>query len=524
MRTKKITAVILTFLLLFASITFISANGSQATIKNVIFLIPDGTSVAATTIARWYKGEALALDEMATGLVRTYWAGGPITDSAPGGTALATGYKTWDKYVATLPSSEEKRPVATLLEAAKLKNKAVGIVSTSEVMHATPADFTAHFPDRSNYDVISEQQVYNGLDVVLGGGSHFFSKEGRGDGEDLIAEIKNLGYDYVTTPEELKASTSDKLWGLFAPAALDYDFDRDPSKQASLAEMTQKAIEVLSKDEDGFFLMVEGSKIDWAAHSNDITGVLSDVLAFDDAVKVALDFAKQNGETVIVSATDHGTGGISVGAAGTNKSYSYAPLSTFLEPLKAIKLTTDVIHNKLNKDKSNVAEVMAEYFGIKDLTEAEIEAIKSATGGLSSVVGPMISKRACIGWTTTGHTGEDVPLYIYSPNSDKLSGVVENTDVAKYIARVLGLDLDEATAELFVKARAAFEAKGAIVEWDNSDIKNPVVIVTKGEDILKLPVYKNIAELNGVVIRMNGLTIFNGICTYVPQEAVDLIK
>lgn len=103
----------------------------------------------------------------------------------------------------------------------------------------------------------------------------------RKDKEDLIKVIKELGYDYATTSEALYKSTSGKIWGMFAPKDLSYDFDRDPAKQSGLAEMTSKAIEVLSKDKDGFFLMVEGSKIDWAAHDNDPVGVISDILAFD---------------------------------------------------------------------------------------------------------------------------------------------------------------------------------------------------------------------------------------------------
>lgn len=127
--------------------------------------------------------------------------------------------------------------------------------------------------------------------------------------------------------------------------------------------------------------------------------------------------------------------------------------------------------------------------------------------------------------TTTGHTGEDVVLYSYHPNSAyKLSGVVLNTDIAKYAEEVLGLDLAEATSRLFVPARAAFEARGAKVVWDDSDVENPVVIVTKGSEVLKLPINKDEANLNGKVINLEGITVFNGTKTYVSQQAVDLVK
>lgn len=161
---------------------------------------------------------------------------------------------------------------------------------------------------------------------------------------------------------------------------------------------------------------------------------------------------------------------------------------------------------------------MATYYGITDLTGSEIKTIKEAKQGrLNYVVGPMISKRAHIGWTTNGHTGEDVVLYVYSPTGDRPTGVIENTDIAKYMERMLGLNLQETTKKLFVPARIAFESKGAKVEWDDSEPNNPVVIVTRGNDKLRLPVNKNLAEINGKLIKMNGLTVYNGVFTFVPQ-------
>ncbi|MDU5947856.1 MAG: alkaline phosphatase, partial [Paenibacillus macerans] len=227
-----------------------AAQETGAAIKNVIILIPDGMANDATALSRWYKGSSLTLDQMASGLVRTHSADAAIADSAPAGTAFATGHKSHTGYVGVLPDKatmpgqakiqpgDEKKPVASVLEAAKLSGKATGIIATSEIMHATPADFSAHYPDRKNYDALSMQQVYNGMDVVLGGGAEYLSPQGRKDGADLIASIKALGYDYVTTPAALKASKSNKIWGAFAPAGLAYDMDRDPSTEPSLAEMT----------------------------------------------------------------------------------------------------------------------------------------------------------------------------------------------------------------------------------------------------------------------------------------------
>ncbi|MGQ3481725.1 alkaline phosphatase [Paenibacillus sp. TY11] len=530
--TKKSVAALVATMMLAVSGGTAMAVEKDTSIKNVIILIPDGMANDATALARWYKGSSLTLDSMASGMVRTHSADAPIADSAPAGTAFATGHKSHTGYVGVLPdeatmpgqepiaAGDAKKPVASILEASKLAGKSTGIIATSEIMHATPADFTAHYPDRKNYDALSMQQAYNGVDVVLGGGGKFLEAAGRKDGQDLVAQIKDQGYEFVTTPEGLKNSISSKLWGSFSPEALAYNLDRDASKEPSLAEMTTKAIDVLSKNDKGFFLMVEGSKVDWAAHANDPTGIISDVLSFDDAVKVALDYAKQNQNTVVVAVTDHGNGGLTIGSSNTTSNYDKTPLASFIDPLKKAKLTGEGLEAKLNADRSNIKEVLSTYFGITDLTDEEVKTIKDAEeGSMNYAVGPIISKRANIGWTTGGHTGGDVVLYTYAPNGDRPSGVIDNTDVNKYMTRVLGLDLDSVSKQLFVPAKAAFEAKGAKFTADTK-----VITVTKGSNKLELPVYKNIATLNGKNSALNGVVVFNGVDYFVPQQAIDLIQ
>ncbi|MCQ4086545.1 alkaline phosphatase [Saccharibacillus sp. JS10] len=506
--------------------------------QNVIILIPDGMGMDGTTLTRWYNGgKPLAMDEMASGLVRTYSADAAIADSAPAGTAFATGHKSHTGYVGVLPDqntmpglqkiaeSDQKKPVANILEAARLSGKSTGIIATSEIMHATPAAFSAHYPDRGNYDALSKQQVYAGIDVVLGGGAKYFTAKERKDGENLQSIIQNLGYDIVRNPAEMKASASDKLWGMFAEGAMSYDMDRDPKKQPSLAEMTSKAIDVLDRNEKGFFLMVEGSKVDWAAHANDPIGIISDVNAFDKAVGEALEFAKADGNTMVIAVTDHANGGISIGDRATTGTYDTEPLSTFTAPLLKAKLTAEGVEAKLitPRTNANIKQVVAQYYGINNLTNKEVESIRRAEKGkLNSVLGPMISERAHIGWTSGGHTGGDVVLYSYAPNGQKLSGLLENTDIAREMASALGLDLDAVSKQLFVSAEEAFKMKGAQIKTDNSDVKNPVLVVTKGSNTLRLPMFKSIASLNGKSVQLNGNIVYNGKQFFVPQDAVDL--
>lgn len=175
------------------------------------------------------------MDDLATGLVRTNNSNTPIADSAPAGTAMATGIKTESPFVGCYPTKggmpgaieiekdREKQPIANVLEGAERSGRSTGIVSTSNIQHATPADFSAHNPDRNNYEDLGEQQVYQGMEVVLGAGSMYLSKESRKDKEDLISEIKNKGYDYFDTLEGMKASKGDKIWGLFEDKSFPYE-------------------------------------------------------------------------------------------------------------------------------------------------------------------------------------------------------------------------------------------------------------------------------------------------------------
>ncbi|MCX7695864.1 MAG: alkaline phosphatase [Caloramator sp.] len=514
--------------------------------KNVIFMLGDGMGISHTTLARWYKGSNLTMDEITAGIIRTYSAESIITDSAPASTAFATGVKSNDKLIGVYPEKielpskktvdekEAYKPLATVLEAAKINGKATGIVSTSQVQHASPAGFTSHVPHRELYYDIAMQQVYQGLDVVFGGGKQYLvpggekynipDDKGRKDGNDLIQELKNMGYAIVEDSKSMKETNANKIWGLFSDDAMDFDKDRNPEKQPSLAEMTKKAIDVLSKDKDGFFLFVEGSEIDWASHANDPVGVISDVLAFDNAVKVALDFAKSNKDTLVIVVSDHDNGGLSIGSKKTDSTYPSLPLASLLEPLKKAKVTGKGIEKLLDEDRSNIVEVMKEYFGIEDLTAEEIEAIKKAPAGkVQYVVGPIISSRSTIGWTTTGHTGNDVVFYSYGPCAPK--GTLENYQFAKIMADAMGIDLEDANDELFVDLETGIQyIPGAEAELNVTDMANPVVEITKGKIKAELPVNTNILKINGKVYRLKGLTILSkSERVYLPLEALDII-
>ncbi|WP_411333022.1 alkaline phosphatase [Metabacillus indicus] len=541
---KKILGITLAGTLAAGSLGFTAANEkaeakkAKSQAQNVIVLVMDGVSSSTTTLARWYKGGPLAMDEILTGGVRTYSAESAITDSAPAGTAMATGNKSNDKFVGVLPETvsspgldssladQPHKPVANVLEGAKLSGKATGIISTSEIQHATPAAFSSHASHRGEYDNIAEQQIYQDIDVVLGGGKDSLTtgtaKNSRKDGENLVKVAEDRGYDIIESREELLNSRSSKLWGAFAPAALAYDMDRETTNpnEPTLAEMTKKGISTLSKDKDGFFLMVEGSKPDWAAHANDPIGMISDTLAFDAAVKEALDFAKKDKNTMVIALSDHGNSGISIGNQNTSADYPSIPVSEYIDPLKEAELTLEGAMKQLKPDQSNKLEVAALY-GIKNPTAEETQAINDSKN-LAKTLVELLAERANIGFTSGGHTGEDLFMYSYGPG--KPIGFVENTDIAHITASAMGFDLKELDKKLFVDAKTAFEAMGAKVSVNAEDKNNSVLVVKKGKTTAEFPVNKNLAIVNGKEIELDSVTVQTKDRFYLSKDAVQLIK
>ena len=480
----------------------VATKADDKKVKNVIYLIADGMSDGILTAAKYYNdiqdgtlgNDKLAMDDIRSGFVKTAWANGPITDSAPAGTALSSGYKANPGVVGL---NIEGQPKAIILEAAELNGLATGIIATSEITHATPAAFSSHVESRQDYNSIMKQQVYKDMEVVLGGGSVFFEATGggkRNDGKDLTEDIKALGYDYVTNKSEMNESDSDKLWGLFAEKDLAYDFDRvaeGNEEEPSLAEMTEKAIEVLEKDGEGFFLMVEGSKIDWAAHANDPSGTIGDILAFDDAIKVALDYAKENQDTIVVVTTDHANSGFSIGNESTTSGYDDLTFEESIMQIKDFKLSAEKFTALVEgKSDDEVKALIKEYYGYSNITAEELEYAK--TGKINEVM----KIRAKLGYITGGHTDGDVYLGVYAPAGvEKLRGTVDNTELPKYMASKLGLNLDSASETLYQDIKAKAEAEGATFVINTYDVENPYFLIEKEDKTLKVIANSNTVEV-----------------------------
>ena len=533
-----------------ASAPVVPVNGSDDNrqVKNVIFMLSDGTANEAWPLIRWVKGGRLASDDILTGTVRTYGADSIITDSAPGSTSYATGQKGTDKGISVYPwrvtvagvdfdPAMQYVPLATLLEGARLTGRATGIVATSNVQHATPADFSAHTHDRSKYTEIGEQQVYQNIDVVLSGGEQYLLPKGVGggvrtDNENLVDVIRSKGYAYLTSRDQMLVASGEKIFGMFAGDAMKYDIDRATFApgEPSLAEMTAKALETLSRSskgkEKGFFLFVEGSLVDWAAHANDPAGVVSDLIAYDNAVKSALDFARADGNTLVISVADHTTGGLSIGVR-TDPNYSTTDDDFVTGPMRRARLTAEGLGRIIAKDTSEakIREAFADHWGITDLKTEEFSLIQNRPEGAApqSVLAPILSRRARLGWTTGGHTGGDPYLFSFGPG--RISGLWENTDIGRYVAKKMGFTFPEINRRLFVDAASAFLTAGFSTVIERTDPTNPVLVVSRGEAKARLPLSKNLVLVNGKVIELEGIVVLAEKLdkVFVPRQAVEVV-
>ena len=266
--------------------------------KNIILFIGDGMGPAQVTAAKVIKGTLEMERCPVTGLMTTWAADKLITDSAAAATAMATGVKTKNGMISIGPDGNRLK---TVLERAEEKGKTTGLVATCAVTHATPAGFATHVPNRNQHEEIARQLTESDVDVLFGGGLKHF----RPDlGPDHLPKLREKMTVATNTAEFRALGTPKKAAALLYPVHPPLAAERE----IPLTELTTKAIEILSQDEDGFFLMVEGSQIDWMGHDNNGTDLVAEVVDFDDVIKVGLDFAESDGDTLVIITADHETG------------------------------------------------------------------------------------------------------------------------------------------------------------------------------------------------------------------------
>lgn len=299
---KKIGGFLMAFIMFILSFFGIGTRPGETKIKNVIFLIGDGMGVMSVEKTRHETGAKLALDSFPVkSLSQTASASSSVTDSAAGATALACAVRTNNGAVGVYPDdmNAEKSYPMNLCEFSKSKGMKTGVVTTDSTAGATPGGFSAHTSSRSNAAEITQDQLESSLDLIWGAKTSRCSR----------SKAESAGFEYVTNFEEMSALTAEtRSFGQFDGAL----WKQDCGKLPTLTQMTAKAIELLDGGENGFFLMVEGAHIDKNSHGNNGEGMKEALLSFDSAVKTALDFAKKDGQTLVVVTADHETGGITL--------------------------------------------------------------------------------------------------------------------------------------------------------------------------------------------------------------------
>ncbi|KAI8378575.1 alkaline-phosphatase-like protein [Blakeslea trispora] len=448
--------------------------------KNVIMMISDGLGPASVAFARTYYqiinnkpyDFEMPLDKIHIGQSRTRSASTLVTDSAAGATAFSCNIKTFNGAVGVGP---KKNPCGTLLESAKhAKNMLTGLVATSRITHATPASFSAHVENRDNENAIAKQQIGDNplgrsVDLMFGGGyCHFLPKTQKNgcrfDGRHLFEEAKSI-YNWTTVMYNDKEAYDHlpidasilPVISLFSPDHLAYEIDRDASKEPSLSEMSKKALDILFKatkdKEEGFFLMIEGSRIDMAAHSNDAPTHVHEILEYQKAVELVMRYVDDHPDTIMISTSDHETGGLSL---ARQVSKAYPEYLWYPDVLTKVK-SSAVNLSKLIKAEKNLTQdfitnnILRERLGIMDATEEEVHVLmkpNASPKALEEYLADMVSIRAQLGWATHGHSGVDVNLYAYGHGTEYLIGSHENIQIGEFITKALNLNLTEVTSEL----------------------------------------------------------------------------
>jgi len=416
--------------------------------KNIIFLISDGMSTGTLQMANLYSQNILnkngnwmnlyAENKVSRALMDTASASSAVTDSAAASSSFGGGYRVRNGVLNVGPNGEKYLPIWQ-----KFKNagKKAGCVTTVTITHATPAGFCVNSDSRNAENEIAEMYAGLGLDVLMGGGDEFFNPDKRSDKKDIYKIYKEKGYQILKDKTELgNLKKGVKTLGVFSTGALPYSIDRTniPELQhtPTLAEMSKAAIDQMKDHKDGFVLLIEGGKVDWAAHANDIAALIHDQLAFDEAVKTAVDFAEKDTETLVIITTDHGNAnpGLIYGTDATKKFNSIADYKYTNEYiLNAIhsnfnlQQIKDWIYqtNKISLSDQEAQHLLDFYSGLEKMEDGLYNYKKLPFKAYSEIQ----KKHNNIGWISMDHSGDYVELAAFGPGSELLKPFVKNTDM-----------------------------------------------------------------------------------------------
>ena len=437
-----------------------SANTvTSSTPKNIIMVVGDGMGPAYTSAYRYFNDnpvtpeiEETVFDRYLKGMSSTYPApiSGVVTDSAAAATALATGVKSYNGAISV---DVNKKNVQTVLEWAKLQGKKTGVVVTSQINHATPASYLAHNEYRKNYNEIADSYIDEGIkaDLYLGGGWKYFIREDR----NLVNEFKQAGFHYIDNYDGLANFPKNKpVLGLFADTGLPWALD--DSNKHRLSAMTKAGLHHLidlqhsdNKADNGFFMLIEGSQIDWAGHGNDISDAMAEMDDLAKTIEYLEHFVKHNPDTLVIITADHSTGGFTIAANGKYE-WNTANLRTMKHSVNYIakqltnneikaENTTSLFNFELSQDELNLLKD-SKHNAKVDKTKNMYQSKETSASELALIktIKSIMDKRTNSGWTSGGHTAIDVPVFAFGEQSELFNGLQDNTDIAKKIFMLLG--------------------------------------------------------------------------------------
>ena len=447
--------------------------------KNVIFLVVDGMCNGTLGLAHHWKlrhaGEAphwiqlFERPDLHRSLQDTASASSPVTDSAAAASAWGSGQRIMNGAINVDPDGKPLKPI---LSYAKAAGKKTGLVSTCRITHATPAGFTVSVPQRGMENAIARQYLEREVDLLLGGGArHFIQQQKDGSVVDLLAQFKAKGYQISRNRTELlQAKKSQRLLGLFSeshmPYAIDRKNDRALSSIPDLPEMFQTALTHLDDSRDGFFLQVEGGRVDHAGHANDAGAILHEYLEFDRCIPIALDYIEAHPETLLIVTTDHGTGGCQLDGQG--KSYNGTGLA--LERIDQITHSFEWLQKTFTKTGRFDPAVFASATGIQPPREQTASMQKALDGGvqytdpqptseqtammqkaldsgvkyLSNTIheafGQELNEITSVGWSSRKHTAECCDLLAFGPGSQPIPPFIHNNELFGHMLAAMGLE------------------------------------------------------------------------------------
>ncbi|MEG0925432.1 alkaline phosphatase [Chryseobacterium sp.] len=415
--------------------------------KNIIFMVSDGMSLGTLSMADLYSRNILGKGsnwlnlyhekKVSRALMDTASASSIVTDSAAASSAFGGGIRVKNGVLNMGANGEKHIPI---WQKFKKAGKKAGCVTTVTATHATPAGFCVNSAKRNAEPQIAEMYADLGIDVLMGGGDEFFNPDKREDKKDLYSVYKEKKYQIFKNRNDLKSiKKGEKVLGIFSTGALPYTIDKNNlvefKNTPTLAEMASVAIDQMKEHPEGFVLQIEGGKVDWAAHANDVAALIHDQLAFDEAVKTVMDFAEKDGNTLVIITTDHGN-------ANPGTIYG-SDATTNFNSISAYQYTNEYILNKIHKDFSIKDIKDWIYEGNKIiLNDDEAKHLLSFYNGLEKEEGlynykklpfklysEIQKSRNSVGWISMDHSGDYVEVAAYGPGSELLQPFIKNTDL-----------------------------------------------------------------------------------------------